>query len=78
MNKIKEAQENFLKVILDFYKSNPNQYFTSKDITEKFDLYSSHKYWFIHGVLKFLNERGELEKSKNRKGFRYINKVKCE
>ena len=69
-NKILEAQENFLKIILDFYKSNPNKYFTSKDITEKFDLVSLHHYWFIHGALKVLQNREKLEQKKG-SGFRY-------
>ena len=70
MNKIKEAQENFLNAILGFYKNNPNQYFTSQDITKKFGLITGKSFWFIHYVLQELRRRKLLEGGEG-KGFKY-------
>ena len=72
-NKIQQTQESFLKAILDFYKDNPNEYFTAKDITEKFDLISGHNNWFVHYALKELQSRGKLAQKK-RSGFKYKRK----
>ena len=76
MNRIQEAQENFLKAILDFFKNNPDEYFTATDLRKKLNLESGSKDWFIYGPLGVLKNRGELEQYKG-KGFR-INKAKCE
>lgn len=70
MNKIKEAQENFLKAVLEFYKNNPNRYFSSRDITKKFDLIIGHNFLFVHNTLQELMERKLLEGGKG-KGFKY-------
>ena len=80
MNRIQKAQENFLKIISDFYKDNPNQYFTSGNITKEFELESGLNnqgkpdYWFIFCVLKILEKRGQIKKGPHGKGFKYINK----
>ena len=70
-DKVQKAQKDLFEAILDFFRANPDSYYTAKDISEKLDLMPGHNNWFSHAFLRELKEQVKLEQSQNRKGFKY-------
>ncbi|MCZ0931788.1 MAG: hypothetical protein OXJ52_01370 [Oligoflexia bacterium] len=70
--KAKKAQDDLLDAVLDFFKLNPNQYFTASMIGKKLDLLTGHNNFFPHGLLIELMRMDKLEKDNTgqEKGFK--------
>ena len=67
----KKAQQELLDVVLEFYKQNPESYFTAGDIIRELGVIPGKDQWFAHAHLTILVEIGKLEKGPPRKGFKY-------
>ena len=69
--KAQAAQEILLEAILEFLKSDPDNFFGAKKISDRLGLMEGHKFYFVHNLLLELKKRGEAEQSDNRQGFKY-------
>ena len=57
-----------MDIVLEFFRMNPDQWFTSSEISEKFNLISGNNGSFSKGILLKLKDERKLEESE--KGFR--------
>ena len=71
--KIKDAQEFLLNAVLEFLKNHPNTFFGAKKISDRLGLIEGHNFWFAHGLLTELKNRGKVEQ-RYRRGFKYKKK----
>ena len=70
--KAKKAQEELLQAVLEFFKKNPDQFFTASIVRQKLNLLKGHNHFFPHGLLIELMKMDKLEKDEtsDQKGFR--------